>query len=104
MIVSDYIRQKFQSFGISVSEAELLDITIGGNINANEEITAENMAKVSIGIALFIPSLMARAKSVSEGGFSMSWDTAGLAAYYSYLCSRYGIEDKLTTKSKVTFL
>ena len=100
MIIRDYIKQKFQTFGIQLSEADLLDITM----NAEDEVTEENKDLVNFKIVKFIPTLILRATSISESGFSMSWDTQGLKDYYSMRCKEYGIEDLLSDKPKVAFL
>ena len=60
--------------------------------------------RVSVAIAKFIPSLLLRATSISESGFSMSWNIQGIKDYYSFLCKQYGLTDELTDKPKVTFL
>lgn len=105
MNVSNYISQKFQSFGISVSEADLLDISLSSGLNVDDEVNDETHDKLNVSMAKFIPSLMLRATSVSESGFSMSWDMGGLKAYYSYLCKLYGLKDEINTdKPKVKFL
>ena len=100
MIIRDYIKQKFQTFGIQLSEADLLDITM----NPEDEVTEENKDLVNFKIVKFIPTLILRATSISESGFSMSWDTQGLKDYYSMKCKEYGIEDLLSDKPKVAFL
>lgn len=105
MNVSNYISQKFQSFGISMSEADLLDISLSSGLNASDEVNEETHDKVNVAIAKAIPSLLMRATSVSEGGFSMSWDINGLKAYYSYMCKLYGLKDEINSdKPKVKFL
>ena len=105
MNVSNYISQKFQSFGISVSEADLLDISLSSGLNVDDEVNDETHDKLNVSMAKFIPSLMLRATSVSESGFSMSWDMGGLKAYYSYLCKLYGLNDEINVdKPKVRFL
>ena len=60
--------------------------------------------RVSVAIAKFIPSLLLRATSISESGFSMSWDIQGIKDYYSLLCKQYGLKDELSNKPKCTFL
>ncbi|WP_319505106.1 DUF6706 family protein [Bacteroides graminisolvens] len=100
MIVSDYIKQKFQTFGIQLSEADLLDISL----EVNDEVTDDNKLKISVSIAKFIPSLLLRAQSISESGFSMSWNIQGVKDYYSWACKEYGLKDELSNKPKVTFL
>ncbi len=104
MIVGDYIRQKFQGFGFTLSEADVFDICLAAKVSADDEIDENNSGFVSVAIARFIPSLLLRASSISENGFSMSWDAQGIKEYYSYLCHQYGIDDELSPKPKVTFL
>lgn len=100
MIVSDYIKQKFQTFGIQLSEADLLDISL----EVNDEVTEDNKLKINMLIAKLIPSLLLRAQSISESGFSMSWNIQGVKDYYSWACKEYGLKDELSNKPKVTFL
>lgn len=104
MIVKDYIQQRFQTFGISISEADLYDMCLNANISGDGEVNELNHDSVSVAIAKFIPSLLLRATSISESGFSMSWNIEGIKEYYAYLCRMYGLKDELTQKPKVTFL
>ncbi len=100
MIIGDYIKQKFQTFGIQLSEADLLDISL----EADGEVTEDNKLKVNVAIVKFIPNLLLRAQSISESGFSMSWNIQGIKDYYSWACKEYGLTDELSNKPKVTFL
>lgn len=105
MTVNDYISQRFKSFDINLSEADLLEVALSSGISGEDEMTGDVYGRVSVAIARFIPSLLLRATSISENGFSMSWDTQGIKDYYSWLCKRYGLEDELNTdKPKVRFL
>lgn len=104
MTVADYIIQKFQTFGIQLSEADLLDMCLNSKISGENEVNEDNCMRVSVAIAKFIPSLLLRATSISESGFSMSWDIQGIKDYYSFLCKQYGLRDELSNKPKVTFL
>lgn len=104
MIISDYIQQRFQTFGIQLSEADLLDMCLNSKISGEDEMNNDCYDCVSVAIAKFIPSLLLRATSISESGFSMSWDIKGIKDYYSFLCKQYGLTDELTDKPKVTFL
>lgn len=98
MTVSDYITQKIGSFGMHLSEADLLDMTLNSSVSLDDEITKKNMIEVNKAIAVFIPSLLARPTSVNESGFSVSWDKDGIKAYYSLLCKQLGIEDVLSSR------
>ena len=105
MTANDYIQQKFQTFGIQLSEADLLDIVEDAGLeNGDVERDASNKVRVSVAMAKFIPSLLLRATSISESGFSMSWDIKGVKDYYSWLCKQYGLKDELSNKPKCTFL
>lgn len=102
MKVKDYIIQRFQTFGINLSEADLCDMCQG--IDGEGEVNDAVLGKVKVSIAKFIPALLLRATSINESGFSMSWNIEGVKDYYSYLCKQYGLKDELNQKPKVTFL
>lgn len=105
MTINDYIKQKFQTFGIQLSEADLLDICLSLKINGEGEMNEDCYGSVSVAIARFIPSLLLRATSIGESGFSMSWNIEGIKQYYSFLCKKYGLKDELNiNKPKVKFL
>ena len=101
MKISDYIQQKFQTFGIQLSEADLLDMCLNANSSGEDEITPDNHTRVHVSIARFIPSLLLRAQSISESGFSMSWNLQGIKDYYSYLCKEYGLPNELGCKIRI---
>ena len=103
MTVNEYISQKFQTFGIQLSEADLLDMCLASKISGVDEMSEDCQSRVSVAIAKFIPSLLLRATSISESGFSMSWNIEGIKQYYSFLCKQYGLKDELSNKPKVSF-
>lgn len=98
MKVSDYITQKIGSFGMNLSEADLLDMALSGSFSLDDEITLGNKTEVNKAIAMFIPSLLARPTSINESGFSISWDKDGLKAYYSLLCKQLGLENVFSSR------
>lgn len=105
MTLGEYSKQKFQTFGISLSEADLLGISLSSGLELTEEVAAKNIAAVSVGIARLIPELLLRATSISESGFSMSWNIEGIKQYYAFLCRTYGLKDVINSDApKVTFL
>lgn len=105
MNVRKYISGKFQSFGIQVSEADLLDMSLNAKVAIDDDVMSENVDSVSVAMARFIPSLLLRATSISESGFSMSWNIQGIKDYYSLLCRQYGLKDELNdNKPKILFL
>ena len=58
MIISDYIKKKFQSFGISLSEADLVEMNLSSGVDPDGEMTEDNLQSISVAIARFIPSLL----------------------------------------------
>ena len=105
MTVADYIKGKFQTFGITVSEADLLELSLSSGINVEDEMNQQNIGLVSVAMAGFIPSLLLRATSINENGFSVSWNVEGIKQYYAFLCKKYGLKDDINTdKATVTFL
>ena len=105
MTVRKYISDKFQSFGIQVSEADLLDMSLNARRGLEDEVTADMMDSISVAIARFIPSLLLRPTSINESGFSMAWNTQGVKDYYSLLCKKYGLKDELNdNKPKIRIL
>lgn len=105
MIVREYISSKFQSFGIQVSEADLLDMSLNARVNIDDDVDADVIDNISVAIAQFIPSLLLRPTSINESGFSMSWNTQGVKDYYSLLCKKYGLKDELNdNKPKIRIL
>ena len=105
MTVSDYIKGKFQTFGITVSEADLLELSLSSGISGEDEMDQQNIGLVSVAMAGFIPSLLLRATSINENGFSVSWNVEGIKQYYAFLCKKYGLKDDINTdKATVTFL
>ncbi|WP_308547749.1 DUF6706 family protein [uncultured Parabacteroides sp.] len=104
MTVNEYISQKFQTFGINLSKADLLDMCLNWKISGEDEMNEDCYGLVSVAIAKFIPSLLLRATSIGESGFSMSWNIDGIKQYYSLACKMYGLKDELSDKPKVTFL
>lgn len=105
MTIKEYISGKFQSFGIQVSEADLLDMSINVDVCLDDMMSQECIGSVSVAMARFIPSLLLRATSISESGFSMSWNIDGIKSYYSMLCRQYGLKDELNdNKPKIRFL
>lgn len=105
MSIKEYISSKFQSFGIQVAEADLLDMSLNARVNIEDDVDADVIDNISVAIARFIPSLLLRPSSINESGFSMSWNTQGVKDYYSLLCKKYGLKDELNdNKPKIRIL
>lgn len=81
----EYISQRLAGF--NVSEALLADSGIDPD---SEYVPSETMDRAVVSLLeelILAPSI----KSVSESGFSVSWDTERVGRWYLYLCNKYGI-------------
>lgn len=88
-----------------MSEADLLDMSLNAKMDVDDDVTANGLDAISVAIARFIPSLLLRATSISESGFSMSWNIQGIKDYYYLLCKQYGLKDELNdNKPKIRIL
>lgn len=104
MTIKDYITSKFQPFGVNLSEADIADIALSG-VDVDADLMNDNRKSVYLSIVKFIiPQLLLRAKSISESGFSVSFETKDILQYYAWLCKELGIKDELNQKPTVTFL
>ena len=102
MTVNEFIKQKFQPFGVQLSEADLFEICVSNSLEGGEEVTADNFRRVSIAIVQFIPSLLVNPTSVSEGGFSISRASSeDIKTYHSIQCKELGLKNPLNPK--ITF-
>ena len=87
MTQADYIRDKFQTFGINLSEADILDIL---RDTGEGEVEADKLDVLNVKIVRFIPSLLVRA-SVSESGISFTLpQRENILSYYSLKCKEIG--------------
>ena len=88
-----------------MSEADLLDMSLNAKTDVDDDVTVNGLDAISVAIARFIPSLLLRATSISESGFSMSWNIQGIKDYYYLLCKQYGLKDELNdNKPKIRIL
>lgn len=100
MTVKSYIVGRFQSFGVKLSEADLLDIIMKGGteIDLGSDIAPEFKTDIDIKITRFIPSLLLR-PNISESGFSMTRaQSADIRSYYDLMCKELGLKNQFKTQ------
>lgn len=97
MTKREYISSKFASIGLTLTDADLLDMDV---IDADEAVIDVNTLYVKF--IQFIPNLLLRPTAISEGGTSISRATGSdIEKFYSRECKRLGLRDEL--KPKVRF-
>ena len=91
MTIREYISQKLGAFGLS--EAYYHDVVLSSGLAMDDSYTAENAEKVGKAMITLIEEVMfiPRQSSISESGFSVSWDFESLGKWYLVLCRRYGV-------------
>lgn len=86
MTVGEYLTSLFT--GISIPEAFLVDTGLDLEQDYSPDLP---IGEQVVGLAGSIINMVSL-KSVSENGFSMSWDTGRLGKFYLWLCRKYGIK------------
>ncbi len=101
MTIKAYLTSKFQPLGITLSDADFFDIQLRvGDLEA--EMTVDNRNAVFEALAVtVIPQLMLRHDSISENGFSVSFNKEGVLKFHSWLCGQLGIKDTLNKRPTV---
>jgi hypothetical protein len=103
MTVREYIASKLKPLRLLLSDADWSDIS--KYVDPEAEDTDENIrAAYTVLATKVLPFYVNQAKSVSENGFSISFDGNGVLDFYVWLCKYLGIKDNLTSKPRVTFL
>lgn len=105
MTVSDYIKGQFEDFGVRLSDASVVEITIKGKLTSSDEVTESNFDKVNRAIVKSIPKFLMMPQSISEGSMSITKaQREAIMDYYRLQCKELGMKDELTKRPKVTFL
>lgn len=100
--VKDFINAKLTLWNASYND-ELLEalFTVHG-VDGNAEYNKDTRRMANLILYYIIPDIVAgRPKSVSEGGYSISYDLDALLRAYNMLCIDLGLENKLSNKAKV---
>ena len=86
MTNGEFIIRQLQAFGITDADIAV----IVGDVNPDSELDVEAAEKAMIPLLASL-ALRPYQKSISENGFSVSWDMDRIGWWYRYLCSKYGI-------------
>lgn len=91
MTIRAYISDKLKAYG--VTEAQLIDLSITSGLNLESDVMNNDPAVVGVALTKTLEEciLAPRLSSVSESGFSMSWNYESVGKYYLWLCRKWGI-------------
>jgi hypothetical protein len=99
MTIGEYIKEKTSLWSVELSD-EVITLELSRvELDSSVTISAEtNLDKFFYNV---IPDIILMPKSVSEGGFSISYDKDAITAYYKILASRLGLPN-LLAKDTIT--
>ena len=88
MNIGDYIKEKLAIWSVDLSmdriNAELTKI----NLSSSDEVRADT--NLDLFFYNVIPDIMMQPSSISEGGYSVSFDKDVIRSYYNFLCGKLG--------------
>lgn len=97
MNIGEYIKEKLSIWSVELSDAMIALELSRVNLNASETITSEiNLDEFFYNV---IPEIISMPSSVSEGGFSISYDKDALLKYYSLVSKRLGKPDQFSVNT-----
>lgn len=99
MTIGEYIKEKTSLWSVELSD-EVITLELSRvELDSSVTISAEtNLDKFFYNV---LPDIILLPKSVSEGGFSISYDKDAITAYYKILASRLGLPN-LLAKDTIT--
>ncbi|QNS40191.1 hypothetical protein H0S70_07195 [Chryseobacterium manosquense] len=97
MTIGDYIKEKFSNWSVNYSDA-MIEVELSRlGLSASDSITSEtNTDNFFYNI---IPDLLSTPKSVSEGGYSISYDKEAMTIFYKVLSKRLGLPNNLSANT-----
>lgn len=97
MTIGEYIQEKFSLWSVEYSDGMVAAELARVNLNPSETITNEiNLDNFFYNV---IPDIINMPSSISEGGYSISYDKATLLKYYSMVARKLGKPDLLSENS-----
>ena len=85
MTNGEFIQKQLMSFGITDADLALVE-----DVNLDDELDVSVAEKAMIPL-IAVLAMKPYQKSISENGFSVSWDMSKIGWWYRYLCSKYKV-------------
>lgn len=98
MQLAEYVKNQLEALQVQYPES-LIDAEINALGLGYENYTQKGADAFFYSL---IPMIMLRPASISEGGFSISYDRNSLLDYYKLVARRLGKEDLLTQNPTIT--
>jgi hypothetical protein len=98
MTNKEYLTLQLGKFGVTPEQIDLILVDRG--IDGSATVSDTQALKTAVYYQL--PAMMASLQDVSEGGYSVKWNYAGLKVWYSWLAEELGLPDILKETPTVT--
>ncbi|WP_018675728.1 DUF6706 family protein [Riemerella columbina] len=95
MTIGEYIQEKLSLWSVSYSDALIGAELSKLNLQATEEYVSNNAEKVDLFFYNVLPEMLLMPNSVSEGGYSISYDKKAMESYYNLLSKRLDLPNLL---------
>lgn len=99
MTIGEYIKEKTSLWSVELSD-EVITLELS-RVELDSSVTISAETNLDQFFYNVIPDIILLPKSVSEGGFSISYDKDAITAYYKILASRLGLPN-LLAKDTIT--
>lgn len=96
MKITEFVVEKLSIWGVEYSDKLIVAEMQKVGLSENEDYTEATSGKVDLIFYNIIPDLMMMPNSVSEGGYSISYDKKALANFYGQLSKKLGKVNQLT--------
>lgn len=94
MKIGEYIKEKTSLWSVELSDGIIAAELARIELDPSEPISAEtNLDKFFYNV---IPDIILMPKSVSEGGFSITYDKDALIAYYKMMADKLGLPNQFS--------
>lgn len=97
MTTAQFIQAKLANFNVELSDIEMEALLVDNGLNNDSDYEPQAAKTTLLSI---IPELLLK-PDISEGGFSIKYDKAGIEKYYALLCQEIGVKNKLIPQPKV---
>lgn len=95
MTVLDYTRLTLSVSSINLDQDFLKIHLVSIGLDPDDEMNETQANKVKEALYNLLPVILTSPQSISEGGYSITYDKEGLMAYYRLLAKELGKEDLL---------
>lgn len=101
MTIRDYINTRLKQWNAKVSD-DVVNIAFNlSKINSEQEITDNEISALKVLYRLIPDIIISVPKSVSEGGFSITYDKEAMVSFYNMISERLNLPNQMGGKSTV---